>query len=349
MTGSLLDAYVFEIAAIIILVILNGFFAGAEIAVVSSSRRGLEDLERGGSRGARYVRRWLEQPDDFLATVQVGITLVGAMAAAIGGATANEWLEPRLASIPWLAPVAEPLALLIAVIPITYISLVIGELVPKSVALRFRERAAVRVAPVIHALSVFATPVVRLLTFSTRALLALMRFEAAPEESRVSREELRWLLKEGAARGIFNATEQQIIPRVLAFGAITAREVMIPRDRIVALELDTPADELLRIVAEEHYTRIPVYRKTLSNLCGILHIKDFIYLWSHSELFHLSDILRPPVIVTGSTPVRDLLALFQKKHLHLAMVVDEKGEVVGLATLEDLVERIVGDIQDEHD
>lgn len=340
---------IIELLFILVLILLNGFFAGTEIAVVSSGRRELEEMEKKGRRGARIVRRWLERPDDFLATVQVGITLVGAMAAAIGGATAVEWLEPRIATVPALAPWAEPLALLIAVLPITYVSLVLGELVPKSLAFRYRERAAVLVAPFIDGLATVASPVVRALTGSTWFFLGLFGVKPSDDQPKVTREELRWLLKEGGASGVFNREEQQIIPRVLDFGALKARDVMIPRERIVAVEESTPREDLLRILSEEHYTRMPVYRGTLDHVRGILHIKDFIYLWTHSDLFHLADVLRPPTIVSASMPARDLLDLFQKQHLHMAVVTDDSGAVVGLATLEDLVERIVGDIQDEHD
>ncbi len=334
---------------IALLIGLNGFFAAAEIAVVSSRRSKIDRLAKEGRKSAQIVSRWLKEPEVFLATVQIGVTFVSALASAVGGASAIRFLMPRVAQIGALAPWAESISIGVVVIIISYLSLVLGELVPKSLAMSHRESLAMFVANPIHLLSMIARPLVHLLTTSTRAVLHLFGTKEIPKELFVSEEEIRFLIKEGGSQGIFDQTEQQLIPRIFEFADIKIKELMVPRDRISALDIKTPREELLDVVAEEAYTRLPVYKDDIDHIVGILHMKDLIYMTSLGQVIVLQDLLRPPVYISPDSHAKDLLKLFQKQHVHMAIVQDSARKTVGLVTLEDLIERIVGDIRDEHD
>lgn len=344
-----LDSVAFEALLILLLILLNGFFAAAEIAVVSSRRGPLKELEAKGRRGASLVARWLKEPERFLATVQVGVTLAGVLGSVVGGAVAIEHLKPALARIPALEPWAEPAALGTVVVLITYLSLVLGELVPKSIALIYREGLAVLVAVPIHWLSRAARPAVATLTASTRAVLFLLGRRDAPKDVFVSEDEIRFLVSEGARQGVFDQTEQQLIPKVFDFAETKVRDLMVPREKMVALDVAIPREKLTAKVAEEGFTRLPVYRGTLDNVIGIMHMKDLIHVLTLGQVVVLHDLIRPPVFIHETAAAKDLMLLFQKRRLHMAVVQDVAGRTVGVVTLEDLLERIVGDIKDEHD
>ena len=226
-----------EAVFIFLLILVNGFFAGSEIAVVSSRRSRVGQMEKEGRRGARIVSGWLKEPEVFLATVQIVVTLVSALASALGGAAAIEFLKPRLETLPELAPWAHALAIALVVLPITYLSLVIGELVPKSLALISRENMAVRVAFPIHWLSKAARPLVWLLATSTRAVLFVLGRKKVPKEMFASEEEIRFMIQEGATHGIFDQAEQQMIPKVFDFSSLQIKDVMVPRNQIFAIDL----------------------------------------------------------------------------------------------------------------
>jgi putative hemolysin len=338
-----------EIVLILLLILINGFFSGAEIAVVSSRRGRLQELEGKGKKSAFIVNRWLKAPEDFLATVQVGITVVGVLGSAVGGATAIEYLKPAFLRVPWLTPWAETAALTLVVVTITFLTLILGELVPKSLALSLQEKMACWVAWPIYYLSRVARPIVVVLTWATRTVLLLLGRRDIPKELFVSEEEIRFLIREGASQGVFDSTEQQLIPKVFDFANMSVRDVMLPREKIVAMALATPKQELFKKMAEEGYTRVPVFDGTLDRIIGILHMKDLIYTLAMGDLVVLQDLVRPAVFVLDQSPAKDLLLLFQKKHLHMAVAQDNLGRTVGIVTLEDLLERIVGDIKDEHD
>ncbi|OGR80975.1 MAG: hypothetical protein A2636_00160 [Elusimicrobia bacterium RIFCSPHIGHO2_01_FULL_64_10] len=339
-----------EVLFILLLILMNGFFSGSEIAVVSSRRSRVSQLEKDGKLGARIVAGWLKEPEEFLATVQIMVTLVGALASAVGGAAAVVFLTPHLDRLPFLSGGWSQIAAIgIVVLPITYLSLVVGELVPKSLALAYRERIAVIVALPISALSKIARPLVSLLTLSTRSVLFLLGRRDMPKEMFATEEDIRFLIKEGGILGNFDATEQQMIPKIFDFSELKVREVMIPREQITAINVNTPRELLVTRVAEEGFTRLPVYQGTLDRIIGILHMKDLIHIINLGRIIILQDLVRPAVFVHETTLAKDLLKLFQKQRLHLAIVQDPNGRTLGLVTIEDLIERIVGDIRDEHD
>ena len=339
----------FEALLIFLLILVNGFFAGSEIAVVSSRASRIRQMEKEGRRGAKVVSIWLREPEIFLATTQTAITLIGALASAIGGAAAIEFLKPRLKDIPVISQWAHPLAIAFVVVPITYLSLVLGELFPKSLALLYREEMALSLATPIHWLSKAARPVVWFLALSAKSVLTLFGKKGLSKDMFVSEEEILFLIKEGASQGVFGLTEQQMIPKVFDFSDLQIKEVMVPREQIFSIDINISREDLLAKVSEEGYTRIPVTQGSLDKVVGILHMKDLIYIVSLGRAIILRDLIRPSVFVLETTLARDLLKLFQRQRLHMALVQDQNRRVVGLVTLENLIERIVGDIRDEHD
>jgi len=344
----LFSVFCIEIILIFLLILGNGFFSWAEFSVISSRPSKIAHWVLKGKKGAKTVERWKLNPSPFLATVQIGVTLIGTLASAIGGALAVTHIKPLLLTIPSLKPWAEPAAIGIAVLVITYLMLVLGEMVPKSLALFNPEYSACLAAIPISGLSKIFSIVVKILTHSTNLVLKLLRKNKPRKESFISEEEVRFMIKQGAAQGVFDTTELRLIPKVFDFTDAKVQQVMIPRDKIVALELKTPKAEALQKVAEELYTRIPVYRNDLDHIVGILHMKDLIYIMTIGRAIVMEDIIRPPLFVRAKQPAKDVLALFQKKHQHMA-IVRENDHTVGLITMEDLLERLVGDIRDEQD
>ena len=333
-----------ELGLIALGIVLNGFFAASEISLISA-RVGRLTAMRAPARGVAAALRLKESPDTFLATVQIGITLVGTLASAVGGATAARALAPFLASIGF-GQAAQPVALGIVVVAITYVSLIFGELVPKAIALRDPERLAVRVAVPIAWLSRVSGWLVRFLTASTNAVLRVVGFGQAPESMPVSEAEIRYLVREGAARGIFERTEEQLVHNVFEFADKTVREVMVPRPRIRGLDVATPPEELPRALAAIGHSRVPVYEHDIIHPVGVLFAKDVFRALAEGRPLSLSALLRPAVFVPEATKISEVLRQLQQQREQLALVVDEYGTVVGLITVEDIIEEIVGEIRD---
>ncbi|MBI2211453.1 MAG: HlyC/CorC family transporter [Deltaproteobacteria bacterium] len=341
----------FEVALIFFLIMANGFFAASEIAVIATRKTRIDSLVEKGVRSALAVARLKEDPDRFLATVQIGVTLVGTLASAIGGAAAIEFLKPMIESLPLplVGRWGESVAILLVVLPIAYLSLVLGELVPKSLALRFSERIAVFVAHPIDLLSRLTAFPVRILTASSNAVLWLFGGKDAGGASFVSEEEVKSLIREGAAKGIFDETEKELIHSVFEFADTPVKAVMVPRTEIHAVDVKTPREEILKSFVESGFSRIPVYEGEMDRVIGILYNKDIFRALQEKGEFRAQDLLHPPFFVPSSLPISQLLKELQRKRSAMAIVVNEFGEVEGLATLEDLLEEIVGEIRDEYD
>jgi putative hemolysin len=307
----------------------------------------LAELGRTSSAAATALRL-KERPDTFLATIQIGITLVGTLTSAIGGATAVEALTPLLAG-GGLGRAAQPVALGLVVVAITYLSLVLGELAPKAIALRDPEHLAAFVARPILALSRASAGLVRILTASTSAVMRLLGMGAPSESPFVSEEEVRYLVREGAAQGIFEKTEEELVHNVFEFADTTVREVMVPRPRIEGIEVTTPAADVPRRVAEIGHARVPVYRDDIAHPLGILLMRDVLTACAQGRTPPPTEMLRPALFVPETTKISAVLRELQRQRQDLALVVDEYGGVVGLITIEDIVEEIVGDIRNERD
>jgi len=333
------------------LILANGFFAAAEMAIIATRKTRIDTLLEKGLPAAAAVARLKNDPDRFLATVQIGVTVVGTLASAIGGAAAIEFLKPGILSLPLPAVTAwgESLAILLVVIPIAYFSLILGELVPKSLALRFSDRIALLVARPIERISKLTSVLVGVLTASSNAVLWLFGGKGAEGTTFTSEEEVKLLIREGAARGIFDETEKELIHSVFEFVDTPVKAVMKPRTEIHAIEVNASPEDVLKSFVDSGFSRIPVYEGELDRVVGILYNKDLLRAMQEKGDFRLRDQLHPPFFVPSSLPISQLLKELQRRRIAIAMVVNEFGEVEGLATLEDLLEEIVGEIRDEYD
>ena len=339
-----------EVSVILLLIAVNGIFAGAEISIISVRRSRLQQLVEEGHPGARAVQALRDVPERFLATVQVGITVVGATAAAFSGASISSRLSLALQGLGWSAGTASDLALAMVIAAISYLSLIFGELVPKSLALRGGEGYALLVARPLQALAWVGRPLVWFLTASSNLVLRPFGDATSFTETRLSTEELQHLVEEAAQSGSLDARSSEIAARALDFGDLTAAAVMVPRNHVVAVPRDADQAGLRRIVTGARFSRMPVYEGTLDNVVGYITMRDVLALtWDREEVL-LADILRPAFFVPETTGAGRVLQEMQRRRVPLAIVVDEHGGMAGLITLEDLVEELVGDLasEDEH-
>jgi putative hemolysin len=341
------DGILAELVLIGVLILVNGFFAGAEIAVVTARPARLRGMADEGRRGAAAALRLKEDPDRFLATVQIGVTLVGTLASAVGGVAAIERLEPWFETLPWgwVRAVAEPAAVSIVVFVIAYLSLVVGELVPKSLAVRHAETLATWAAPPVEWVSRLARPAVSLLTASSRVLLRLLGQKGTDPVPFHSLDDLRALAEEAGRQGI---VQEGIVAGAVEFHEREVREVMTPRPRVCALPAGATLDEAVRFIQRTGHSRYPVFDGPLDNILGFVYARD-VYDCALSERpATLSDLLRPSLSVPAAKPATSLLDEMRRRGVHMALVVDEHGSFEGVVTLEDLLEVIVGVIHDEH-
>ena len=340
-----------ELFAVVFLILLNGFFAGAELAIVNTRRTRIKQLIDEGNTSARLVQGLQHDSERFLATTQIGITLAGSTAAALGGVIAVEYIKPALLSIPvpLMEALAEPIAVGTVVIIISYFYLTLGELVPKILALRNPERLALIVAAPIEWFAKVAAWGVRPLTLSSRAILRLLGKSVEDNKVFVSAEEINLLMTEGHEKGVFDKTEQELNRSVFEFTDTSGKDVIVPRLKMCAIEMDMPITEVLRLIDENQFSRYPVYKKELNDMRGIVYQKDLLSQVASRKSFKLADLLHPVYYVPISMKVSVLLKEMQRRRIHMAIVVDEYGSVEGLVTLEDLIEEIVGEIQDEYD
>ena len=337
-----------EFLIILLLIVANGIFAGAEIAVVALRRSRLLELVESGRGGARAILDLRNHPERFLATVQIGITVVGASAAAYGGSSLTHRLEPWIGELPLIRRYAHPIALGMVVIGISYLSIVAGELVPKSLALRSPERYALLVGRPLLALSWLAQPVVWLLTGSSNVVLRPFGDRTTFTETRHSAEELQHIVEEAAKAGTVHPHAGEIASRAIDFANLLAADVMVPRGELVMLPRHAPAVEVHRVLLEHTHSRIPVYDGRHDNVVGYINVKDVLAMAWERNLFVLEDLMRPPFFVPDSKPAIDLLQEMRGRRILIAFVVDEQGAVEGIVTLEDLLEELVGEIFSEH-
>ncbi|HET8910200.1 MAG TPA: hemolysin family protein [Ktedonobacteraceae bacterium] len=344
MYGSL----VIDILIIFALTLANSFFAAAEIAIVSARHNRLQQQIDKGKRGAKEALELAENPDRFLATVQVGITLISNIAAAFGGAQISEAVSKMLVNVPYIAPFASTLSFIIVVLLITYVSLVIGELTPKRLALQFAESIAIATAPTMTTISVVARPIVALLSGSVNLVLRLLR-QKPSKETNVTEEDIVYLTHEGIASGSVEAGEEEFIQRIFQFTDRIVRTIMTPRTEIVAVSAESTISEAVDTFMESAYSRLPVYQNDLDNIVGFLYAKDLLTSLKTQEPAEISKLMHQPFFITEYQHADDLLTIFRREGTHMAMVVDEYGQVIGLITLEDVLEELVGEIQDEYD
>jgi len=333
----------FELLVIAVLLVANGVFAMAEIAVVSARKTRLRHWADRGDARARAALDLASSPDRFLAAVQVGISTVGVLAGAFGGATIAENIAGWLQRVPALAPYGDAIGLAVVVVLITYFSLVIGELVPKRIGLNHPERIASYVAGPMRMIAVAATPVVRVLEASTRAVLWLLRAKPVKEPA-ITPEELKLIISQGTEGGVFETAERDMLEGVLHLSDLTVGALMTPRTRMVAVDVDDPPAEVLRKIAASHRSRFPVVQHDEENVIGILRSKDLLVRVMAGEPFDLRPLLQPVVFVPEGMTAPRVLETFKQQGAHIAIVTDEFGSVQGLVTQTDILESIVGEL-----
>jgi putative hemolysin len=341
----------FGLLSIILLILLNGFFAAAEISLISLRKSRVRHLVKSGNTKAMRIQKLQEEPERFLATIQVGVTLIGTLAATFGGVIAIERIKPFFASLPveFLQTAAEPIAVGIVVSVITYLTLVFGELVPKSLAIRYAEKIAFLTSTYVYVLSRTFRRFLRMLTASSNLVMGWFVPPGDREPSLVSEDEVKFLIREGRKSGVFEPSEEDLIHSVFRFTDTVVKEVMVPRTEIVALEVGSDVDTILRTMNEKGFSRMPVYADTIDNVIGVVNLKDILALHMENKPLQLDQVIRKPYVVPPNKNVSVLLKEMREKRIHLALVGDEYGGTDGLVTMEDLIEEIVGDIRDEQE
>jgi len=336
-----------EAIIILLLIVVNGFFAAAEMAVVSARKVRLELLAEDGDSSAKAALRLIEHPNTFLATVQVGISLVGTAASAFGGARVAVVLHGYLDRVPWLRPYSGPLSLGIVVLLITYLSLVLGELAPKRLALLAPEQFARRIAVPFLGFASMGAPIVRFLNASSRLIVQLLAGERTAN-SAITEEEIEAILETGVEEGAIEQSEQEMLQSVLDLSDLQVRMMMRPRTDIVGIEAGRPVREVLPILASTGLSRIPVYESDLDHITGILSLRDFIVLDPSKLDEDVRNFAREGLFVSENMPAFRLLETFKREKAQMAIVLDEYGGTAGLVTLQDVLEQIVGDMGDEY-
>ncbi len=335
-----------EIFLIFLLVLLNGLFALSEIAILSSRKPRLQHLINKGNIRARVALDLANAPDHFLSTVQGGITLVGILAGAFGGATLSESVAAYLIQFPFFTEFAEPISLVLVVISITYLSLIVGELIPKQLALKDPERIACLVAIPMRTLSLGMYPIVRFLTFSTNIIIRSFGIKENTSPS-VTEDEIKVMLDEGTKAGTFNEVEQEMVERVFRLADKNVNALMTPRTDIVWLDAEEPLEENFRKIVESSHSFFPVCKSDIDNVIGIIHIKDLFSASVSGPVTSLEHHLRKPLYVVENMLVVQVIEQFKETGIHFAFLVDEYGGIQGLITLNDILKAVVGESIDE--
>jgi len=334
---------VLELLGVFALILLNGFFVAAEYSLVTVRRTRVQELAEQGSRPARAVVRMTSDPPHFIAAMQLGVTLTSLAIGAIGEKVLSELLDPFLATF---------LAVLLAFLVITFMHVVVGELVPKGLALSYTERIALAVSAPVRAFFFVFAPLIWILQRSSElAQRAIGVDPSLTEGAAHSEAELKMLLEMSTEHGEIEQGEREMLYKVFDFADTEASDVMVPRPEVVGLSIDMPPEEALRAVLDSPYTRYPVFKGSLDEIVGILHVRNLVSALNDVGIadVELSELLRPAYVVPETKDLAALLSEFRRTNQHMAIVVDEYGSTVGVVTLEDLLEEIVGEIEDEFD
>jgi putative hemolysin len=335
-----------EVFILACLFILNGLFAMSEIAIVSARKIRLQQAAEEGIRSAKIALQLANEPSHFLSTIQVGITLIGILSGAYGEAALSGWLAGYLAQFPQIAPYSRSLALGVVVIGITYFSLIIGELVPKRLALQRPEKIAILMARPMRALATVAYPLVKVLSLSTDLVLALLGARKS-DEPLVTEKEIKLMIDQGTEAGVFHKSEKAMVSNVMRLDALRVGAIMTPRMDIFYVDVDDSIEENRRKLIESPYSAIPLCKDGLDNVLGFVHAKDLLRCALTGDEMKLTAIARPAHFIPKSLSPVHLLEEFKRSKTAQALVVDEYGEIAGLATLKDVLEAIVGDIPSE--
>lgn len=338
-----------DILIILLLILINGFFVGAEIAFVSVRRTRLDELAEAGDRRAKRALRLIRDPGRFLAVIQVAITFLGALASAVAAVSIVAVVAEPLRGVPFLAPQADTIALLLVTLLVSIVSIVLGELIPKGLALANPDRIAMAVSAPIALFAKIVSPLVAVLVLLTKFISKPFGIDPTrtPE---LSAAEIRLIVEQGSQQGVLEAEEEQMISAVMSLSDSKLHEVMVPRIDIVAIDQEATFDDAVELVLTEGHSRTPLFKESVDHIVGILYAKDLLrIIAAGGPRPRLRDIMRPALFVPESQSVDDLLHELQRRRVHMAIVLDEYGGTAGLVTIEDLLEEIVGEIQDEFD
>ncbi len=339
-----------QILILIILILLNAFFAASEIAFISLNDAKIAKQAKNGDKKAKQILKMLENPSRFLATIQIGITLAGFLSSAFASDAFASKLAPILNNlIPAVSiSVWQSVSIIIITMILSFFTLVFGELVPKRLAMKNYEKIAFATIGIIRVIYILTVPFVKLLTISTNIVSKLFGVSEKDEEV-VTEEEIKMMVDEGEEKGSIEENERELINNVFEFNDTTVSEVMTHRTDIYALNIDMNVNELIEELEEYRYSRIPVYEDTIDEIKGILYLKDLLKYVKSKRNIKLKSIIRPAYFVAQSKPIDELFKELQKNNNQMAIVLDEYGGTEGLITMEDILEELVGDIFDEYD
>jgi putative hemolysin len=334
---------------ILVLIVIEAIFVAAEIALITIRASRIEQLIDEGARGARTVRRVVDDPSRFLAVVQLAVTFVGFLSSAYAAVNLADRLGSFFKSLGVMDGIAEGTALIVVTILLAAFTIVFAELVPKTIALAHTDRFALVLAGPVDVLGRVLGPVVALLTFLPRMIASGFGADVA-RRSQISTEELKLIVERGGEEGVLEAEEEQMISAVIELGDRRVHEVMVPRTDMTALPVTSTMDQVIDTFIQQGHSRLPVYKGTIDEIVGVLYAKDLLpFLKGRDQRPDLRKLLRPPLFVPESMSIDDLLHKLQGRKVHLAIVLDEYGGTAGMVTIEDLIEEIVGEIQDEYD
>ena len=345
-----MNTLLLEILVIFLMILLNGFFACSEFAIVSVRKSKIAQLLAEGDERAGIIDELQQDPHRLLAAIQIGMTVAGSAASAIGGTIAIETIKPLLAgaSNSFIQHAAEPIAVILVVALVYYVSLIIGELVPKSIGLQYSERIALVVAGPVNRISRYGSVAVSLLTYSSKSIMKLLRI-SSEREYFITREEVQHIVAESEEFGAISLSEKEYIHNIFEFTHTSVREVMVPRTRIIGINIASTREEAVALLLDNMYSRYPVFKGEIEEIIGVVHGKDLLSKLVAGDAFDINAIMKEPVFVPESKKVNELLKQMQRSHNQMAIVVDEYGGLSGLVTSEDLIEELLGEISDEHD
>lgn len=335
-----------EFLFVLILIVANGVFAMSEAAMISARRARLQQRAEEGDSGAATALKMIEEPSRFLSTVQIGITLIGILSGAVGGSALAENIQPLLENIPPLRPHSAALSVLLVVLLITYLSLVIGELVPKRLALNNAEGIAAVVARPMGLLSRLTAPAVAVLTFSTRLVLMLLGVRPS-DDPPVTEEEVRIMLEEGAEAGVFEVDEQQMVENIFRLADWRTSAVMTPYTEVIWLDINAPADETIALISRSRFVAYPVFQHDPRTPLGVVMLEDLWAQLASAQPLDLKAALKPPLYIPENALALRALDLFRQTRQRLALVIDEHGSVSGVITPQDILESVMTDLENE--
>lgn len=342
----------FNLTIILLLLFANAFFVASEFALVSVRRTRINQLSNEGNKTATLTIEALGELDKYIAATQLGITIASIGLGWVGEATLAKIIQPIFEFLPFASQTiaTHSLAVAIAFALVTFMHVVIGELMPKSIALQFPERTALTITrPLVFVAKILA-PFIFLLNGFGNFMLKLINISPAKHHHNVhSEEEIEMIIDESQKGGILNETESFLLKNTLKFTDLNAKQIMIPRCNVIAIPIDIEIDELTKLILENQYTRYPVYEENIDNICGILHVKDLYSCKMKNQEFHIREILRQPLLVPETSTTDTLLKDFKNNKTEIAIVIDEFGGMSGIISLEDVLEEIFGDVQDEFD